>query len=101
MSPHTAAYRLVCQHLEQLADAELQDLADQLQGLLEARAGVAPENENPHGQNGRANTAASGAKAQIAQGHIEIKTIRGCGPYKYLRYRSGGKLKSKYLGKAK
>lgn len=37
-------------------------------------------------------------------GHIEVKFIpkgkgKECGPYYYLRYREGGRLKSKYLGK--
>ena len=36
-----------------------------------------------------------------ARGHIEAKTINGCGPYLYLRYWSGKTLKSKYIGKAK
>jgi len=34
-------------------------------------------------------------------GYIELKMINGCGPYKYLRRRVGGKLTSTYLGKAK
>ncbi len=36
-----------------------------------------------------------------ARGSIEKKTINGCGPYLYLRFWSGGKHRSVYLGKAK
>lgn len=31
----------------------------------------------------------------------ELKMINGYGPYKYRRWREGGRLRSKYLGKAK
>lgn len=30
---------------------------------------------------------------------VEIKTIRGFGPYAYRRWREGGRLKSEYIGK--
>lgn len=33
-------------------------------------------------------------------GYIEDKMINGCGPYRYLRVRQGGKHRSFYLGKA-
>ncbi|WP_110988814.1 hypothetical protein [Acaryochloris thomasi] len=33
------------------------------------------------------------------QGYIELKYIRGCGPYRYLRYWDGRKHRSVYLGK--
>jgi|JFJP01.1.fsa_nt_gi hypothetical protein len=35
------------------------------------------------------------------RGSIERKMINGCGPYLYLRYWSGGKHRSIYLGKGK
>ena len=35
------------------------------------------------------------------RGSIERKMINGCGPYLYLRYWSGGKHRSVYLGKGK
>jgi len=40
-----------------------------------------------------------GGNGRRARGHIEYKTINGCGPYAYLRYWSGQTLKSHYLGK--
>jgi len=30
---------------------------------------------------------------------VELKTINNCGPYAYLRWREGGRCRSKYLGK--
>ena len=32
---------------------------------------------------------------------IDTKMINGCGPYAYLRWREGGRCRSKYLGKVK
>lgn len=40
----------------------------------------------------------AGSTARL--GHVELKTINGYGPYKYLRRLEGGKLRSIYLGKA-
>ena len=31
---------------------------------------------------------------------VDLKMINGCGPYAYLRWREGGRCRSKYLGKA-
>ena len=31
---------------------------------------------------------------------VESRQIKNCGPYLYLRWREGGKLRSRYLGKA-
>jgi hypothetical protein len=35
-----------------------------------------------------------------ARGYVELKRIRGFGPYAYRRWREGGRLRSEYLGKA-
>jgi hypothetical protein len=32
---------------------------------------------------------------------VELKMIKKCGPYAYLRWREGGRCRSKYLGKVK
>ena len=32
-------------------------------------------------------------------GYIELKLVRGFGPYAYRRWREGGRLRSEYLGK--
>jgi hypothetical protein len=39
--------------------------------------------------------------ARGSRGYIELKTINHCGPYAYLRVRSGNTHHSFYLGKAK
>jgi hypothetical protein len=39
--------------------------------------------------------------ARGSRGHIELKMINNCGPYAYLRFRSGETHHSFYLGKAK
>lgn len=39
--------------------------------------------------------------ARGSRGNIELKMINGCGPYAYLRFRSGDVHHSFYLGKAK
>lgn len=80
----------VTSQLGQLSRSELSELADMVAALLDATdddlADDQVEGDKP---------AKSGAK-----GHIEWKTINGCGPYRYLRYWSGKTLKSKYIGKA-
>lgn len=47
-----------------------------------------------------ADSGANGKVKSVARGHIELKLIRGYGPYKYLRRWEGKKLTSTYLGKA-
>lgn len=44
-------------------------------------------------------TNGNGNGGATAGGYIELKTINGCGPYRYLRFRSQGQYKSVYLGK--
>ena len=34
-------------------------------------------------------------------GWVELKTINGCGPYAYKRWREGGRMRSEYIGKVK
>lgn len=40
-------------------------------------------------------------KPSNQQGYVEEKMINGCGPYRYLRFWSGKKHRSVYLGKAR
>ena len=40
-------------------------------------------------------------KPRNQKGYIELKTINGCGPYRYLRYWDGKTHRSVYLGKQK
>ena len=39
--------------------------------------------------------------AKTRGGWVELKTINGCGPYAYKRWRSGGRTRSEYIGKVK
>lgn len=91
-------FSTVKSNIFQLNRAELERVADLVAGLLEALddaqvetlEAVAPMTAPAptNGKNG-------------ARGHVEWKTINGCGPYAYLRYWSGKTLKSSYIGKAK
>jgi hypothetical protein len=77
-----------------LPDAEIESLIEALHGLLDARKLEAePE---PESGGDRQSTASKGQG-----GHFVRKMINNCGPYQYLRFRSGGKYRSVYLGKAK
>jgi hypothetical protein len=38
-------------------------------------------------------------QAQPGGEWLELKAIRGCGPYLYRRWREGGKMRSEYIGK--
>ena len=83
-------FETVTSHLGQLTRSELEELADLVAALLDATDEDQVEGDKPE------KTGTSGTK-----GHIEAKTINGCGPYLYLRYWSGKTLRSKYIGKAK
>ncbi|HEY9862906.1 MAG TPA: hypothetical protein V6D21_01880 [Candidatus Obscuribacterales bacterium] len=65
----------------ELPEKELNQVIDALVGLRAARFPTGEETSTPTGA-------------------IEYKMINGCGPYKYLRYWSGGRHRSVYLGKA-
>lgn len=84
----------VTSSLGQLDRGELEELqtivAAYLAALTEDEEEDQGETEEAVAPNGRA-----------ARGHVEEKTINGCGPYLYLRYWEGKTLKSKYLGKKK
>lgn len=78
--------------LQNLKAKELNNLIDALLALR-AALDYLPEEKD---------TAEAGLESNPAigkTGYFEMKTVNGCGPYKYLRFRSEGKLKSYYLGK--
>ena len=85
-------FETVTSQLGQLTRSELSELADMVAALLDATDDDDLADDQVEGDK----PAKAGAK-----GHIEAKTINGCGPYLYLRYWSGKTLKSKYIGKAK
>ncbi|MEM1279130.1 MAG: hypothetical protein AAGG53_03700 [Cyanobacteria bacterium P01_H01_bin.152] len=84
---------------------ELRELQAALGGLLGAleREAAAQPIKPPASKKGAATDSRGAVQSQ--RGHIEEKYIqRGKklhGPYRYLRYWQDGKLRSKYLGKAK
>lgn len=85
-------YQAVKGNLGQLTRPQLQEVAYIVAGLLQALEGEdQPEPDQ----------AGAEVETKAARGHIELKTINGCGPYRYLRYWAGKTLKSHYLGKAK
>lgn len=77
--------------LDQLEPEELTALQEQIETHLTASNTPSPKNKG--GQVGV-------TEPSTAAGHIELKMINGCGPYKYKRVLVGGRLKSVYIGKA-
>ncbi len=81
--------------------SDLHDLKAALIGLIEAMESPAQGVDDPTAVDHEISSGEGGRKP--AKGHIETKYIpRGNkrhGPYLYLRYWQGGKLRSKYLGK--
>lgn len=92
--------------LPSLANWELGDLRELqavLRGLIEALETSQENPENATDDDGSRKDEFEQARTKGVRGHIEAKYIpRGNkrhGPYLYLRYWQGGKLRSKYLGK--
>ncbi|MBI5928622.1 MAG: hypothetical protein HY862_04895 [Chloroflexi bacterium] len=77
--------------LDQMDAEELAALQQAIETHLTASNTPSPANKG--GQVGI-------AQPSTASGHIELKMINGCGPYKYKRVLVGGRLKSVYIGKA-
>lgn len=93
MTAQAGAFKTVTSNLGQLNRAELVEVAAMVAGLLEAL----DEDQVADADNGHASAGPTPGSKNGARGHVEWKTINGCGPYPYLRYWSGGKLKSHYL----
>jgi hypothetical protein len=86
------SFESVTGNLASLGRDELAELRDMIETLLALQVNV--DEEQPE------ELAAAQQSKRTAAGHVEAKTINGCGPYLYLRYWSGKTLKSKYIGKA-
>lgn len=76
------------------------------EGLLELRGMVdeaieALREEAEQEQMETAGHEASSSESKGSGGYIELKYIRGYGPYAYKRFRAGGRLCSEYVGKVK
>lgn len=87
--------KTIARNIDTLSTADLYALQAIVAGLIEAREDNTPTIEEPAPTSATQRTGKAGGR-----GHVELKTINGCGPYKYLRYWQGGKLKSEYIGKA-
>lgn len=91
------AYNLVAGNLGKLTRNELENVADLVAALL-AELPEDPAAEQDAG--GPAGQGASGGKGSKGGAWLELRTINGCGPYVYRRWREGGRKKSEYVGKA-
>lgn len=83
-------------HQAELTPAELRQVAAACEALAEF---IELGYDTPETTENR--TLTNGQATGHRRGHIESKKIRGHGPYDYLRYWSGGRLRSVYLGKSK
>lgn len=89
------AYQTVTSNMSKLNRAELENVADLVAAML-AELEETPEETAPSGQ-----AAAGGPKSKGSKGGswLEERTINGCGPYVYKRWREGGRKHSEYVGK--
>ena len=86
---------MIVNHLGQLTLDEARELDTTLHSLIEAL-----EDEAQIDQTRDLESSLTSPRKAAARGHIELKTINGCGPYKYLRFWEGKTLRSVYKGKA-
>lgn len=91
------AYQTVTSNLSKLNRAELENVADLVAAML-AELEDAPEETAATGP-----ATAGGPKGKGGKGStwLELRTVNGCGPYVYKRWRGAdGKKHSEYVGKA-
>ena len=91
-----SAYQQILLLLGQLTRSELDDLTCVAMVLREAMD-KSPEEVHQEFLKAAGEDVREGRKPK--KGHVEQKLINGYGPYLYLRYWRGGKLRSTYLGK--
>ena len=95
--PKTTPLDALAQQLDALNLDELLEAQSIINVLIESKSLMPDHEQQPYVTS---LTTSTGSK-----GHIELKTIpdtkrgKSYGPYRYLRYWSGGKLRSAYLGK--
>ena len=83
------------EHLSALMGILDREALLELRGLVDDRlAELEEEGQEASSDNGTEEGSGSGGR-----GYIELKMIRGYGPYAYQRWREKGRLRSKYLGK--
>jgi hypothetical protein len=95
--PKTTPLDAIAQQLDTLSWNELLDARSIIDALIESKSPPSQDEQQP--------SLTSSTASSRRRGHIELKMIpdkksgKAYGPYRYLRYRSGGKLRSAYLGK--
>lgn len=83
-------------HTADLTAAETIELAEVILALADAKGTAAGDDSDL----GCALSKGDNRTLNGGQGaYVELKMINGCGPYAYLRWRSGRRLRSQYLGK--
>jgi hypothetical protein len=102
LKPKPITIETLIQGAATLTHAELRELKDAIEGLMDAQV-VDLDAEREKRREPEPMAIGPTTEKKKAQGWYEVgmKTINGkqYGPYKYLRYRSGGKKKSVYLGR--
>jgi hypothetical protein len=88
----------ITQNIDGLSDEDLRFLLRLLQAILEAREDHRVKEDQREDEN-RTTQQAYISDQHPFRGCYELKIINGCGPYRYLRYRDGKILRSKYMGK--
>jgi hypothetical protein len=87
------SFETIYNALPELSRDELHVLAERINELLAEEAGEDEVLETA----GSPRTGGNGG----GKGWVELKLIRGYGPYAYRRWREGGVLRSEYVGKVK
>lgn len=83
--------RDAAESLLQTVEARLDELAGESDSVLGDTDPPTGQGITPNGPGGR----------RRGRGWVELKMIRGYGPYAYERWYEGGKKRSRYLGKVK
>ncbi len=91
-----SAYQQITSKLGQLSREELDEL---IEVVTELRVAMDKSPEEKHKEFIKVSGEDARQGRKLKRGHIEQKIINGYGPYLYLRYWRGGKLRSTYLGK--
>lgn len=90
------------QHLEALIGLLDREGLLELRGLVDTRLSELEQPTQPAELvDGAPSPGLVSSKGSRGSGWIELKMINGFGPYAYRRWRTGGKLRSEYLGKVK
>jgi len=85
--------------LQQAAELTLAEL-EEFKAGIDALGAIAQQNQQVKAPEKEVPEIDEHGKPSNQRGYVEEKMINGCGPYRYLRFWSGKKHRSVYLGKA-